>query len=80
MNPSPKSHVESKFVELFGDTIDFEVVCRDEPIVGRHGYKAQLIVDNLVVAEAFDRSSRPRSFAKLAIVVEKLYTAGLALV
>ena len=39
-----------------------------------------LIVDDLVVAEAFDRNSRPRSFAKLAIAVEKLYTAGLALV
>lgn len=80
MNPSPKSHVESKFVELFGDTIDFKVVCHDEARLGHRGYKAQLIVDNLVVAEAFDRSSCPRSFAKLAVVVEKLYAAGLALV
>ena len=80
MNPSPKSHVESKFVELFGDTIDFEVVCHDGARPGHRGYKVQLIVDNLVVAEAFDRSSRPRSFAKLEVVVEKLYAAGLALV
>jgi hypothetical protein len=81
-NLNPKSHVERKFLELFGNEIAFEVACHKEPLGwqdARCGYRTQLVVDDLIVAEAFDKS-RPRSYTKLAISVEKLYVACLALV
>jgi hypothetical protein len=78
MSPDPKSRIESKFNELFGDQFAVEVTCLPHPL-GRRGYRTQLIVDDLVVTEVF-AGDRSKSYAKLAIAVEKLYAAGLALV
>jgi hypothetical protein len=82
MNSNPKSRVESKFLELFGDKISFGVTgCREHRGLSdtRIGYRTQIIVDNHVIAEAVDKDWR-RSYKKLMFEIEKLYIEGIALV
>ena len=77
INSDPKTQVENKFNELFGDEIPFEVVGQRS----RRGrrFLVQIVVDGAVVATA-EHSDLRKSYKMLLTEVEKLYADGLALV
>lgn len=76
--PNPKAQVVNKFNELFGREV--------KPLVqgvrlasGGGTYLTEVIVDDVVVAEARHRDWR-KSYKLLLIEVEKLYAEGISLI